>query len=550
MTPIQQLASFIVFLGALVFIHELGHFLVAKLLNVKVLRFSIGFGPRIFGFTRGETEYRVAWIPLGGYVKMAGEQPYEELSPEEAKRGFLAQPPWKRSLIVLAGPAFNLIFPILAYFFVFLGPEVSSRVWAVEPGMPAAVAGIEPGDRIVRVDDKEVRTFRDLQRALAGSYDQEISITLDRDGRSISTKITPARATETNVIETVTRGRIGVSPVPRPPIIGVSAGSPAEAAGLRTFDRIVAINGRPVANEIELAKVLDEVSGALRIQVARTEPKPIAGLTVQVPSLVSVELTEGEGAGLSALGLERSNLYVWSVSAGSPAALAGLRSGDRLVSINGKELRSFTAFEDALAAFGEKPFTVTWRSGSELKTQELKQVKVPILDGGREIAQVLDVGIRRRHGFSESLEPQFRTLEVSKPDTVNLGVVAALAESANVVPEVIRQTAIAIARLLTGSLPLDSVGSPLMIWQIATEGAKQGADAYMSRMALLSVNLGLMNLLPIPILDGFHLLAAVWEGIRRRPIPTRAREVANMVGLALLLLLMLIALKNDISKMM
>src|SRR3954471_4692970 len=107
----QSAGSFILLLGVLVTVHELGHFLVAKACGVKVLKFSIGFGPRIFGFTRGETEYRLAWIPLGGYVKMAGEQPFEELSPEEAKRGFLAQAPWKRGLIVLAGPAFNLIFP-------------------------------------------------------------------------------------------------------------------------------------------------------------------------------------------------------------------------------------------------------------------------------------------------------------------------------------------------------------------------------------------------------------------------------------------------------
>src|SRR5438309_11401405 len=145
MLPIQKAGYFLLFLGVLVFVHELGHFLVAKWLNVKVLRFSIGFGPRIFGFTRGETEYRISWIPLGGYVKMAGEQPYEELPPEEAKRGFLAQAPWKRALIVAAGPVFNLVFPVLVYFFVFLGAHetLSTRVGSVEPGLPAAEAHLQ-----------------------------------------------------------------------------------------------------------------------------------------------------------------------------------------------------------------------------------------------------------------------------------------------------------------------------------------------------------------------------------------------------------------------
>src|SRR3954462_15595144 len=146
----QSAGSFIVFLGVLVTVHELGHFLVAKACGVKVLKFSIGFGPRIFGFTRGETEYRVAWIPLGGYVKMAGEQPHDDVAPEDARRSFLNQPPWKRAAIVVAGPVFNLIFPVIAYFCVNLGAVevVSSRVGYVEPEKPAAVAGVKPGDRV------------------------------------------------------------------------------------------------------------------------------------------------------------------------------------------------------------------------------------------------------------------------------------------------------------------------------------------------------------------------------------------------------------------
>src|SRR5688572_8105813 len=154
----------ILLLGILIFVHEMGHFLVAKALNVKVLRFSIGFGPKIVAFQRGETEYRVAWVPLGGYVKMAGEQPYEELSPEEARRGFLAQPPWKRMLIVAAGPVFNLVFPVLVFFVVFLGShqEISTRVGSLEPGMPAAEAGILPGDRVLAVDGNKVLSYGEL----------------------------------------------------------------------------------------------------------------------------------------------------------------------------------------------------------------------------------------------------------------------------------------------------------------------------------------------------------------------------------------------------
>src|SRR5512140_817442 len=118
---LRDIGAFVVLLGVLVFVHELGHFLVAKMFKVKVLRFSIGFGPKIAAFTRGETEYRIAWIPLGGYVKMAGELPEDDVPPEDVKRSFLAQPWWRRALIVAAGPAFNLIFPVFALFAVYVG---------------------------------------------------------------------------------------------------------------------------------------------------------------------------------------------------------------------------------------------------------------------------------------------------------------------------------------------------------------------------------------------------------------------------------------------
>src|SRR4051794_26133732 len=181
MLPIQKAGYFLLFLGVLVFVHELGHFLVAKWLNVKVLRFSLGFGPRVIGFTRGETEYRISWIPLGGYVKMAGEQPYEELPPEEAKRGFLAQPPWKRALIVVAGPAFNLLFPILAFFAVNLGDHKyeTNRIGTVEPGLPAAMGKLEPGDQIFAIDGQPTETFDDVRTALQPAADRQVELTIN-----------------------------------------------------------------------------------------------------------------------------------------------------------------------------------------------------------------------------------------------------------------------------------------------------------------------------------------------------------------------------------
>src|SRR6516165_10566638 len=261
---LQNIAYTLLLLGVLIFVHELGHFLVAKSLGVKVLRFSIGFGPRLFGVTRGETEYRVSWLPLGGYVKMAGEQPNEELSPEEAQRGFLTQSPWRRAAIVVAGPGFNLLFPILAYFLIFAGThqQISTRIGSVEPGLPAAEAQLRPGDRILAVDGEKVRTFEELRTHLQPRYDRPITLTVERQGRQFTTTLTPAKSLETNPIETLPRGLIGISPNAKAPVLGVLEGSPAAAAGLKTFDRVLSVNGQPVKDELAFNASIEKEAGA------------------------------------------------------------------------------------------------------------------------------------------------------------------------------------------------------------------------------------------------------------------------------------------------
>src|SRR4051812_33290680 len=239
---LQSVASIpytVLLLGVLIFVHESGHFLVAKALGVKVLRFSIGFGPPIVAFTRGDTEYRIAWFPLGGYVKMAGEQPYDELPPEEAKYGFLAQAPWKRMLIVAAGPVFNLVFPVLVFFIVLLGlsEHATTLVGAVEPGMPAAEAGMRPGDRIVTIEGRKGELFEDVSEALQPRYDRPTVITVDRGGKQPALTLTPMRSTVSELLgDPVPKGEIGIGPCPLPPLLGVPAGSPAAAAGLKSFD--------------------------------------------------------------------------------------------------------------------------------------------------------------------------------------------------------------------------------------------------------------------------------------------------------------------------
>lgn len=539
-----NLALFIVFLSVLVFVHELGHFLAAKAVGVKVLRFSIGFGSKIFGFKRGETEYWFSWIPFGGYVKMAGEQPYDEVSPEDAARGFLAQAPWKRALISLAGPAFNLVFPILIYFGMFVTPHevTSTRVGSLVPGLPAAEAGLKPGDHLVAVDGVKVETFAEVKQALQPRYDKPVSLTVEREGKSFVIQLNAVRSMDANPVEVVAQGMIGISPYALPPVVGVPAGSPAEAAGLQTFDRILSINGVLTKDEVMFHQALEKASGTLELKVARFEPVRTPGLDGRAPRVLAVKLEKQPGEDYAALGAERSDFYIQQVLPGHPAEQAGIKAGDRIVAINGHPPRSMTLLETELVELADKPFTLEWRSGKELKKAELRQQAQDKFSSGTKVYGVEALGLVPR---------SFTAAEVGPAETVvqRLGVGSALMAGVTETVDNVRMQVILLSRLFTGRLSVKNVGGPLAMYDIAIQSAKAGVQGYLGSMAMISINLGLVNLLPIiPILDGFQLLLAFWEGIRRRPVSLRTREVAQMVGLVMLFMLMALAMRNDIVR--
>lgn len=531
------LLSFALVISVVVFFHELGHLLVGKALGVKAVRFSIGFGPKIFGFKGRETEYRVSLLPLGGYVKFAGDNPYEEVAAEDQGRGFLEQPPWKKGLIAFAGPAANFVLAIALYFLVFAAPhqDLAAQVGYVKPHSPAAAAGLEPGDRILAIDGEPVEGWSSLQEVIRAHAGEPLTMEVERDGARRTLRIVPAVHEETNPIETVKHGRIGISAVSRTAEVTVmSPDSPAGRAGLKTFDKVVRLGGAPVASWEQLERKLRGASGPLQLEVLRPRAVAAPGGTLWAQDPISIEVSAPAKPG--DYGLEASDLTLFAVQPGGAADEAGLRRGDRVVAVNGVRAYSWTdEVESGLKAAGTRPVQVTVRrDGDELRvalTQHLRKDR----DEAGVLQDVPDLGAApdlNSFGDADRIWIRFSVSDAARRAVLNTA-------------GFVRAQAIGIARIVTGHISSRAIGGPLMIADVARKAAEAGWRDLVLTMGAISVVLGLMNLIPVPVLDGFHVLTAAIEAVRRRPLSLKFREVANVVGIALLLTLMLYAFRND-----
>lgn len=547
-----QFGSIVVLLGGLIFVHELGHFLVAKAMGVKVIRFSIGFGPRLFGVTRGETEYRISILPLGGYVKMAGDDPSETPAPEDRGRGFLQQAPWRRLLISLAGPGANLLFPALIYLALGLAQNGSLTagpvVGTVSPGSPADRAGLRPGDRILSVAApgqaaRPVRYFGDLRELVSPHAGEPLAVEIDRAGEHLAPlTITPGSERESNPIETTERGVIGVTPYYAPAV--VAPATPGAAGPLEPFDLVLRAGGAPVRHSGDLDRALAKAScGPIDLAVVREVALPMPGTALaryEPVELPAVPTCAG-GERLIRIADPNVSTFIASVEPGSPAAQAGLRRGDAIVAVNGRTVRSFAR---------DLPAN-DWKPGVPVKLALADGRAVELVPGKRTVKDELtgkqvDLPVI---GFApDRRQPIDAKALVADQVTLRRGPVELAAVAARDLREVVRITVLGIVRIATGKISFENVGGPLMLFQIAREAAEEGWESFLFKMALISVNLGLMNLLPIPVLDGGHIAQAVVEGVTRRPLSMRAREVANVVGLILLVLLMGFVFKNDIVR--
>jgi len=421
---LTQPIPFIIVLGVLVFFHEAGHFLMAKLFRMRVDVFSFGFGKRLFGFKAGGTDYRVSLIPLGGYVAMGGEQPEENHVP--APDEFQAKPKWQRFLILFAGPLMNLL---IAIGFV-AGIDMhgtrqrmkTNIVDTVTPGDPAARVGLRRGDRIINVDGEPTNDFDDLKLAISMNGNTPLRIVYVRDGQQLTTTLTPRQ--EDSDYGPV--GRAGIVPYEEPLIADVVKGSLADKAGLRAGDRMTLVNGKPVYGYGQLEEALDA-----------KDP------------VISLEIMHAGGA------------------------------------------RAQTA---------------------------LGPVK------------------------------EDSTLGIIPPTKFRkLGLVEAVRESTAENWKMVKFTGTSVHKLVTGRGSMKGLSGPLRIAQISKEVmSNAGVLGTLAFMAMISLQLGIMNLLPIPVLDGGHIMVLLVEGAARRELSMRVKERIQYAGLIALATLMLVVVTNDV----
>ena len=424
--------SFVFVLGVLIFVHELGHFIMARRIGVRVLTFSLGFGPKLLNIKRGDTEYCISAIPLGGYVKMAGENPEEERT--GASDEFLSKSKWQRFQVLVMGPVMNLVLAwVVMALVLYQGAPVPAFetepvvVGTFQDDSVARAAGMEVGDRVVAVDGDPVENWKDFSMMIAPKANRQVTLQIDRNGQSIDKQVTPAARSKFEI------GDLGMLPQLNPE--------------LRT------------------------------------------------------------------------------VNPGEPAAEAGLRLGDVILSVNGERNIKDERVAELVRGHADKPlmFEVRRENG------QVEQIAVT----PRVIGDYARIGVG------------FWAYEVDEHDP---NVLEALQLSAAQNWEWTRLIMTTLKGLFTRDTPMKQLMGPIGIAEMSGNAAETGWISLFTLMAMISLNLGLLNLMPIPVLDGGHILILALEGVSRRDFSMKVKEKMLMVGFVVLLTLMVTVIYNDLTR--
>ncbi len=431
-SDLVTIISFLVVLGILVFVHEFGHFIAAKRAGVYVETFSLGMGPKLLKKQIGDTEYCLSAIPLGGYVKMKGENPDEDTTGAADELTSKSIP--ARFSIFLAGPLMNVLLAIFLVSLVFyIGIQSPKYIddppvigWVNEDS-PAEKMGLQPGDLILTVGGKAISTWEQAMLYIASSGDKDVDIEVQRSNTSLTMTAKP------ELIKSLGAGYIGIQPVMKPIVGGLSKGFPAESAGIQAGDEIIAINGTKIIHWIQMADIVHAHPGEeLAVTVRRGDQE------------IDMMITPKKQGDFGFLGITSQQQTV---------------------------LKKYGLFES------------------------------------------LSMGIKRCW-------------------------------------EVTTMTFDMLRRIVTWQASAKSLGGPIMIAQVSGEMARQGLSEFLNFMGIVSLSLGIFNLLPIPVLDGGHIFLLFVEFLNRKPLSMKKRELAQRIGLLILIPLFIFVFYNDIARVL
>ncbi len=521
---LEKVVTFVLFLGPLVFFHELGHFFFARLFGVRVEVFSLGFGPKLFKYKKGDTEYAISLIPLGGYVKMYGDDPFnQDAIPEDQRKfSFTHQNKWARFWIVMGGPLANFILAFVVFFCLLMYgekiPEI--KLGAIESKTILHDAGFRSGDVILKINNNEVYNPTDL---MLDSKKIISSVTINRSGMSqnLSVNFKGDKFFE-EVIKypPFLRKPFLVNPSGEKFIISTEKGK----ANLNiSLEELMNFSEQRDFYLYKVAKDFDTSSELAKIDLS----------SEKIITLKEKNLTGIVNEDLDKLNFKPIDLMVRSVNMNSAADKAEVKAGDILVSLEGKKVSSFEDFRGQLQTINKQTVKVEIWSKGNVKSIEITPDVTPIEDKNLKLIGVYS---------------HVELTKVNFIQTESKGIWGSIVIGLYRTWDSVEKTFDGFIKLVTNQVSFKQIGGPLTIGKVAHDSLNTSVSYFFQLMALISVNLGVVNLFPIPVLDGGHIMFIGLEIINRGPLSRRKMEIAQQVGLSILLMLMIGALFNDFSR--
>lgn len=548
--------SFIVILTVIVFVHEFGHYFVAKIFGVKIEEFSIGFGKEIFGFNdKTGTRWKVSCLPLGGYVKMFGDmdpasapdtEKIKKFTKEEEKLAFHSKSLPVKAAVVSAGPIANFLLAIAILTFTYLSngrpvniPEVSY----VQENSPAATAGIQAGDIIIEMDGEKVDDVNDVQRIISINTGTPVDIKVRRNDKLIDTianvELNDAKSIFGDDIKVPFLG-IRYSSMIIPVIDEVQTNSAAEEAGLKKGDLITQIDFQKIKSFSDIVNIISENNGtpvtitAKRKEIVTLEATPKLSEKIDRQgnktheSLLGLRVKRFEGDNFD---VKQAAPQIDSVKPGSPADVAGIKPGDLILTINEKGINSFADVQKIITDSTDKTLSIQIERLSPFSTIATPKITTYTDENGAEKNRAL-LGIQAQ----------------TKPK-VDLGLASSVKYATIQTYDYAKMTLKAIGQMVTGSRNATEISGPIGIAKYSGQSFERGIDTVLWFIVILSVNLGLINLFPIPVLDGGHLFYYAIEAVRGKPLADRYQQYGFRFGLILIVALAIFAVINDVRKL-